>query len=753
MNSAPISQDIVLVGGGHSHVILIRKWGMRPIPGVRLTLVSSAVQTPYSGMLPGLIAGHYSFDDIHIDLLSLCTWAGVRFVEHTVSGLDLEQKLVCFATRPPVGFDLLSIDTGSTPDLSVSGFNQRITPVKPVSNFYQRWQSLIKRIEQDDEEQVSIGVVGSGAGGFELVSAMRYALPVKKATCHWFLRGEMPLTDRPDSVGKLALAAADRYDIEVVKQFDVTNIDNNTLYAKDGRSKKLDEILWCTAAAAPQWPEASGLAVDEKGCVATNGELQSISHDFVFACGDIGTQINSPSPKAGVFAVRQAPVIYTNLVAKVLGKPLQSYRPQKDFLSLMAVGPKRAIASRGRLALEADWIWRWKDWIDRRFMQQFKQLPDMNENRRSRAFRNALTLPPTLPGSGQGEQEIAFQARCRGCGAKVGDTVLSECLVGYAENERLKLLNTSTTELSPAGDAAVFNSNARNWVQSVDQINAIVDEPYLLGRIAAVHALSDVVTMPTTLHSAQVIVTLPEASDAVLARDLRALMSGVVEVLNEEDCAVIGGHTTQGQELSVGLVVNATADSLQTRQPNSGDALVLTKGLGTGVLFAGLMQQVSSGASISESTDSMIQSNRLASTILFDHGATAMTDVTGFGLLGHLEQLMTGVAHGATLYAAQIPYLSGALDAAESGVRSSLWPQNSRILERLELDPEIGSSHLSLLCDPQTSGGLLAILPAENAELCVEKLRQAGYRQAALVGDLQKSQGLRVRCGSSAVGL
>jgi len=189
MKSTPIVRDVVLIGGGHSHVLLIRRWAMNPMAGVRLTLVSSSYESPYSGMLPGLIAGHYAVDEVHVDLLRLCHWAGVRFVESTMHRIDLEAQEVHLEGRPNLCFDVLSLDTGSTPDVSVPGALDNVTPVKPVYNFFSRWQSLRDRLLQQSEMTVDIGIVGSGAGGFELLQAISHALPKASCQCHWILRG------------------------------------------------------------------------------------------------------------------------------------------------------------------------------------------------------------------------------------------------------------------------------------------------------------------------------------------------------------------------------------------------------------------------------------------------------------------------------------------------------------------------------------------------------------------------------------
>ena len=758
MQATPVVRDICLVGGGHSHALLLRRWAMQPLAGIRITLVSSAVQTPYSGMLPGLIAGHYSYDEVHIDLLRLCSWAHVRFIEDTVVAVDLEQRQVRFSQRPALEFDVLSLDTGSTPDLSVPGSAQNVTPVKPVSNFYARWQRIEQRLEESSDASISIGIVGSGAGGFELVTAMRHRLKHTSARCYWFLRGDTAISGRAARVGQLAVDAARAAGIEVIKQFDVIRVEQGRLVAADGRVVELDEIVWCTAATGPHWPRSAGMDTDRRGFVATNAYLQSTSHPFVFATGDIGTQMQTPSDKAGVFAVRQAPYLFENLRRFLQNQKLKAYTPQKDFLSLMATGARHGISSRGPVVVHGDWVWRWKDHIDQSFMDKFRYLPERRMNASLSVLPNALAMqePTALTGM-----------RCRGCGAKVGNDLLQSVL-----NELLPVSSSHCSDAwSPAGDAAVVDLPGQRLVQSVDQINALVDDPWLLGRIAALHAISDVVTLNANVHSAQVILALPEASDRLVARDLRLLMQGILTALDEEHCELIGGHTTQGADMSVGLVVNAVMPTTNTADTENdskaskiqaGDVLILSKALGVGTLFAALMKSRAYGPDVASAIHSMLLSNRLASTILRQHDSRAMTDITGFGLLGHLQNLLRGLnaaqiapdselsAPGAELLLDQIPLMTGALELSRQGCKSSLYTQNCQVFGVTAIDAQCDRAAVDLLVDPQTSGGLLALVPAASAGACVRALIEAGYAAASVIGTVTDSGAIRI-CASSEV--
>lgn len=377
----PNHKHLILIGGGHSHALVLNLWRKEPPPNVHLTLISPDEQTPYSGMLPGLVAGHYRFADTHIDLLKLCRSAGANFVQAMVAGLDLVRRQVHYVANGKPGkldFDLLSINAGITPDLSVPGSEVYTTPVKPISGFYPRWQKLQAQLVSTDRTQ-SIGVVGGGAAGVELIQALHHALHEKQGS-HRRLRFYLiqkscgvPEGYPPKLQHKIdALLRAKQ--IQVITDFPVAEVKSKLLVSAKGRQLPLDHIFWCTHARAANWFAGSGLTTDVSGFIATNDFLQSSSHKFVFAAGDIAQQTRHPRSRAGVFAVRQGPILFENLRRYLIGQPLKPFVPQKQFLSLLACGNQYAVGCRLGSALPAvsgKWVWRWKDRIDRRFMGQF----------------------------------------------------------------------------------------------------------------------------------------------------------------------------------------------------------------------------------------------------------------------------------------------------------------------------------------------------------------------------------------------
>ncbi len=711
----PLEHDVVLVGGGHSHALVLRRWAMNPLPGVRLTLVSKDTLTPYSGMLPGYVAGHYSFEDIHIDLLQLCAWAGVRFIQTEMTGIDLDKKTLQLAGRPDIGYDVLALDTGSTPTLEIPGAKEFSTPVKPVYSFIERWLSV------QDRNPKNLGVVGAGAGGFELIMAMAHRLKSSSVSLHWFLRSNQAMSDRPEKVGRLALEKAAAAGVTVHREFDVSKVTEGQVHSVDGKVQAFDDLLWCTAASSPAWPAAAGLATDSRGFVATKETLQSVSHPDVFATGDIGTQINTPSVKAGVFAVRQAPVLFHNLRALVSDKPLKPYVPQKDFLSLVSAGDKYAIGSRSGFSFSGGWVWKWKHSIDKAFMDKFHHLPTLN-------------MKPVNRGS----VNKAEPMRCNGCGAKVPAEILNEVVQSlHIENTRAVHIHSGVQQ---GDDAAVVDWPSTQLVQSVDQLRALVNDPYVFGRISALHALSDIYAQQAQAHSAQVLITLPFAKPNLVKRELTQLMLGIVGALNEEQCVLLGGHTAEGQELQVGLVVNATQplanESPHNTQPKQHDrySVILTKPLGVGVLFAGLMQAQTKGVHVDAAVQQMVQSNAAAASIFKQHNMSVCTDITGFGLLGHLQSLAVREHVSLELTVSQVPLLEGVQELADQGVQSSLSAANRLILEQIPSSGDLSNSQQIILTDPQTSGGLAALVPIEQEQSCVEALRETGFHQACAIG-------------------
>jgi selenide,water dikinase len=520
--------------------------------------------------------------------------------------------------------------------------------------------------------------------------------------------------------------------VVVHRSAEVTQVAERQLQTRNGEMLEADEIVWVTQAGGAAWLRDTGLALDDKGFIRVLDTLQTETDPLIFAAGDCAAMIDHPLEKAGVFAVRMGKPLTENLRRMMLRQSLIHYRPQQRWLALISTGDQHAIASRGGFYAQGDLIWRWKDWIDRRFMRKFTELT-------ARPMKAAQASDQAIP-LDEREQTQAISAiamRCGGCGAKVGATVLSRALANVHPIERDDVL----IGLHAPDDAAVVRiPPGKASVQTVDFFRAFIDDPWVFGRIAANHALGDVFAMGGEAQTATAIATVPPGLEEKVEDTVFQMMSGAVSVLNEAGCALVGGHTGEGRELALGFAINGLIDEalsgvLPKGGMRPGDVLILTKPIGTGTLFAAHARLQAAGRWIDAALESMQVSNRAAVPCLIAYGATACTDLTGFGLLGHLVEMTRASGVDAELDLSALPLLDRAVDTIKAGIFSSLQPANVRLRRALR-NPEsfVDNPRYPLLFDPQTAGGLLASVPAESAEACLTALRTLGYDKAARIG-------------------
>ena len=691
---SPDVTDVVLLGAGHAHVEVLRAFAMRPQPRLRLTLIGREAHTPYSGMLPGLIRGDYTFDQAHIDLAPLASACGARLILAEAQAIDLGGRSVAVGGRPPVPFDVLSIDVGGEPAMPEQGG----IPVKPIGQFLSRLDALVPALRPDRR----VLIVGGGPAGVELALALarrfagqaRFALVTSDAE---------PISGAPARARTVARAALVDAGVEVVCGVSAGPLRDGRLTLSDGSYLEADAALWATGVRGPAFLAASGLACDPSGCVLVDPTLRSVSHPLVFAAGDCAALDRRALPKAGVWAVRAGMPLAENLARAATRRPLRPWRPQKEALVILGLGGNRALAWRNGVALWGGLIWRWKDWIDRRWMRRFD-----------------LRMEP----------DPAAPMRCGGCGAKVGAEVLGSVLSGLSAAKADGLL----VGLEAADDAAVLRPPpGMAVVQSVDYIRAFIDDPFVFGEIAAAHALSDLHAMGARPWTALAVAAVPYLGGAKMHADLAAMMQGATRVLEADGCALVGGHSGEGLEAALGFAVMGLVDPRRVWRKSGlavGDALILTKPLGTGVILAGHMRGLTKARWLVAALDSMRRTNGAAAQVLGQFGVSACTDVTGFGLAGHLTEMLVASAVGAVVRWDDVPLLPGARELVAQGVASTLAPENRRALP----DGATGAA-AELLADPQTSGGLLAGVPAGRVAACLADLTGAGV-EAWVIGEV-----------------
>lgn len=713
----PAISDLVLIGGGHTHALLLRRFAMQPLPGLRLTLINPGPVAAYSGMLPGHVAGHYARDEMMIDLLRLGRGAGARVILDSVTGIDRTAQEVHFASgRAPLGYDLASVDIGITSDLNdLPGFAAHTVPAKPLGAFLEAWNAFLAK----GLTAPRVAIVGAGVGGMELAFAASHRLkstgaaPQITVICREAVPGVSP------SARRSLLAEAAAQGIQIRSGAKAVAAEAGAFLLADGTRVEADFLLVVAGARAHPWLADTGLELQD-GFIKVAPSLQS-SDPLIFAVGDCAHLTHAPRPKAGVFAVREAPVLEANLRAVLSGKGrLQAFDPQKDYLKLISLGSRRAMADRTGLATGGAWIWRWKDRIDRRFMAMFQDM-------KMPAMRPAL--PDT---SVQGLSDLlSGRPLCGGCGAKVGPEGLTALARSLPRPSRADVL------AGAGDDAAQLSTAPGGMVQviSTDHLRALCLDEGQMATIAAVHALGDIWAMGAAPQAALAQIVLPQMGERLQGRTLAAIMAAASAVFRAAGADIVGGHTTQGAELTIGFTVTGlTMRPVTKGGAKPGDVLILTKPLGTGTVLAAEMAGAQApglimGETVATALATMARPLGRDSAILAPR-AHAMTDITGFGLAGHLLELLEASGAAAEIALAALPLLPGAEALAKQGEASSLAPANrAATLGRLRA-PQ--GPRTDLLFDPQTGGGLLAAVPAAEAEACLAALQAEGIAAARI---------------------
>lgn len=700
---SPIRHDLVLAGGGHAHVEVLRSLAMKPVPGLRVTLISRSRTAIYSGMVPGYVAGQYSLDEISVNLDRLCVLGGHRLIVGEIEGLDPIAQRIALRGRPAIGFDSASINVGSTPDLdAIPGAAQHATPVKPIEGFARRFDAIQAVSSGVSQVQAGrIAIVGGGAGGVELALALSARMPER----------DLILMDHHERLlpGLPSLAAAwaqQRLEARGVDLQLGTRVREITAQGPvSDRLQAADLTLLVTGSQAPTWISDSGLACDDRGFMRVGASLQSVSHPAVFGAGDCVHYDAFPREKAGVFAVRAGPGLAENLRRVAQDKPPRTTTMQNRGLQLIGDGQGSACAIWGPFALSVPGraLFAWKDHIDRQWMDRYN------------------TFGASMVAAMEAHPETM---RCSGCGGKVGPEVLRDTMGA----------------LAVSGDVA---SLGEFHVGSVDLIRDAFDDPYLFARIAGIHALSDLYAAGAKNPKMLSALTLSYARPAILGRDLEQLREG----LNSLGVPIVGGHTAEGAELSAALTVigDALAPGTETQ---AGDALILTKPLGVGLILAARMLGKVSPLDVQTALDHCEQDNGGAAIVLDDFKVGLRTDVTGFGLLGHLQTLLPGTPGlGARIESSAVPILPGASTAFEAGVRPTILEANQRATAGSLLassSPSMTPEVSALLHDPQTSGGLLVSVAQAETDAVLAALRAAGYLHSARIGSLTTTGKLEV---------
>ena len=694
MNSSSkkqIEKNLVLIGGGHSHLNVLKSFSMNKIDGLRITLISDVYETPYSGMLPGYIENDYSLDDIKVDLYKICYHGNFRFIVSEVNNIDGIKKIIHFRNRPPLSFDYLSINIGINNDIKdIKNADKFALRLKPISKI--NYNEIVNNLEGK-----KVGIIGSGPAGVEVSLALKKRY--KKIEILLFTGESGLLGNYSNSSKNSILKRLNDAKIKVIFKDKVAEITKNKIVTKSSKSYLIDKAILSTNGVPPKWLKKTNLTLSQEGFIETNNKLQT-NFDHIFAAGDVINFSQKKLTKSGVYAVKSGIVLTKNIRNFILNKSLINYRPQKYYLSIIGLSNGTALAYKYNLHLTSRIILSLKKYIDLKFINKFKLYNKINY-----------------------QQNIM---ECKGCASKINLTTLKSSLP--------KDIITSSKDASQI-------TKGSQYVSSIDMITSIITDPYLLGKISANHALSDIYASFAKPLSALMILQLPKSSQKVHSEDLKQIQEGAKFVLNEHSCILSGGHTMVGQDDNpvVGFSIVGKTFKRQNNKINNKDVVILTERLGTGIIFAGVNSNAISSKYIRQVSNQLENGNIKLGNILNQIKPLEATDITGYGLGNHLVNLINRnkCIKGITILKNKIKLFKGVVECLQKNVNSSFYEQNFKYGKN-KIFFENNDLINKIFFDPQTVGGMAFIIP-QNSYLKIKNILEKNEIVFSKIGYIDNS--------------
>ena len=650
---------------------------MDPLEGVRLVVINPESTVPYSGMLPGFLAGQYRGNELFIDVAALCKQAGARFIRGSLEKVDAASKTLLIrhqaltnARELCIPYDYAVLNTGAAPADSFPSTHAGCYYVKPI-------RELLKDLPRIDERMQgknrSLVIAGGGAAGIELAFAFRarYGSDAKMTLVS---RSSIDHDSALSAGASLIRKALDEKRITLLESVEVVEALNEEVQLSDGTSLTAHVVCVATPVRAPSWIEQSKLS-GKDGFLMVNAELHVDDCEGLFAAGDI---VNLPylRGRSGVMAVRAGQYLEKVLWQKIRGRHVSPFRPQKHWLTLLNLADGEAIAVRGSLAYKGASLFKLKDRIDQGFMARFKP-------------RKMSSTEPM---------------RCEGCAAKLPGTLLTSVFGQQFE------------------DGAITTQKGVSRIRSIDALTHLVDDPYLVGVLAMRHAVSDVWAMGASPTTALTLIAVERAlSQQLEASDFVQAQAGLQDAAHAYGVEIVGGHSLSLNQPMIAVEVEGEcARSVHKDGAMAGDELWITGPVGSGILFAALASGFTVGASIDQWVTNALKSLFEASQTAAREGVNAMTDVTGFGLAGHLREMLSW-NNLDIQWEEKIVTFSGVDECIARGIHSTAYSDNARYAQ------QIGYQAPSpVVFDPQTCGPLLIAAPPEIARRVVQTWEESG---------------------------
>ena len=678
-----ITKQLILIGGGHANVQVLKKLCRNNIKGLHTILISENFEATYSGMTPGFIHEDFSKEEISIDLQRLCFNAGATFIRDKVIKLDTNHRELQLQNLPPVNYDLLSINTGSisnTKKINIEN-SSKCFFVKPIS-------SLVKNLSKIDQivknKKNKIVIVGGGVASYELAFSLkrRYEIPLEITILGKKILNEKNLNKKTkNSLKKIAENLSIReYAGEVI------SISEKYLTLNNGDKIDCDISLVSTGASIETWLLESNLIKDEKGFIKVNNNLLSINEKNVFVTGDACNIENKPKPKSGVMAVRHGEILKENIFFKLTGKSLIKFKPQKNWLYLIGTYKNYALLNYFFLSFHSRWCWKLKVWIDKNFIKKFK-FTNIQMTKRNFELENFENT----------------KMYCQGCGSKVSKNTLINYIKKTTENTYLR-------------DSSIVNNKSLKILQTIDHIKLFSSlNPFDFGKISFLHSQNDILAAGGEVKSLSVSLSVPFSENFVEKFYLEYFMEGIKFEAEKNDCVISSGHSYQSQEPGITLTLNGEIESnVSKNSAKEGDLIYLSKPLGTGYLIAAYFNnsEILSGSDFKKILDNLKKSNFFAANSAIESGSQTMTDISGFGLSSHLIDICLSSNLSSELTLSHEILINPNIELLK--MFQSTGFRNNHISSREYINISENHPLKNILFDPQTNGPMLIAINKQN---------------------------------------
>ena len=680
------TKQLVLIGGGHANVQVLKKLSMNRIKGLHTILISEHFEATYSGMTPGYIHKDFSKEEISIDLQRLCFNAGATFIKDKVVKIDNNYQKLELHNLPSVHYDVLSINTGSissTEGIKIEN-SSRCFLVKPIS-------LLVKNLSKIDQiiknKKNKIAIIGGGVASYELAFSLsrRYENNLEITILGKNILKEKNLNKKT----KKNLKKISNYLGIKEIQGEVVLISETHLTLKNGDIFEYDISLVSSGADIENWLSKSNFKKDKNGFIAVNNNLLSTNDKNVFVTGDACSIENNFRPKSGVMAVRQGQVLKENIFYKLTGRPLIKFRPQKNWLYLIGTYKNYALLNYFFLSFHARWCWKLKVWIDKNFINKFKFAENQNMTKKNFELENSKDI----------------KMYCQGCGSKVSKSTLVDYIRKINDNVDLT-------------DSAIINNNSSEILQTIDHIKLFSSlNPFDFGKISYLHSQNDILSAGGIVKSLSVSIGVPFSENFIEKFYLEYFMEGIKSEADKDKCVISSGHSYQSRESGITLTLNGEIENIATKNSaKEGDLIYLSKPLGTGYLLAAYFKnsEMLSSNDFEKIIKNLKMGNLFAVNSARSSGCQTMTDISGYGLSSHLIDICSSSDLSSKLIINKNILINSNLDLLEifqsTGFENNYKSTNEFI--------EISENHplKNILYDPQTNGPILMAIENNNKE-------------------------------------